>query len=305
MKFSALVADAFTSMLSAASTLSSSQRHTCVAAVAVAVVLVGVASQATATTLCFPATCIPSAASSLAQVVVNTEQQIIGTSSATATLTSGSSSATATASPNPNPDVSVEASVGKEGEALALAEMTYYFIPTYATGQTGLPVDAIINLSGSITQSITSSLNGANVEFGVPGNESYLAHIYCGEFNCNGTSFNIAMPETLLTGTQYLLTIVVQISADTLVEGSSGTSDSQSGSVDPFIAFAPTFDSTGFQLNFSPGISNDPSTPLPATLPLFASGLGALGLLSWRRKRKGYDLAARRGFLLPDMGGDQ
>ena len=26
--------------------------------------------------------------------------------------------------------------------------------------------------------------------------------------------------------------------------------------------------------------------PLPATLPLFATGLGALGLLGWRRKRK-------------------
>jgi hypothetical protein len=28
------------------------------------------------------------------------------------------------------------------------------------------------------------------------------------------------------------------------------------------------------------------TTPLPATLPLFATGLGALGLLGWRRKRK-------------------
>jgi hypothetical protein len=28
------------------------------------------------------------------------------------------------------------------------------------------------------------------------------------------------------------------------------------------------------------------STPLPAALPLFASGLGAMGLLGWRRKRK-------------------
>lgn len=28
------------------------------------------------------------------------------------------------------------------------------------------------------------------------------------------------------------------------------------------------------------------TTPLPAALPLFASGLGALGLLGWRRKRK-------------------
>jgi hypothetical protein len=34
------------------------------------------------------------------------------------------------------------------------------------------------------------------------------------------------------------------------------------------------------------------ATPLPAALPLFASGLGALGLLGWRRKRKTLALAA-------------
>jgi hypothetical protein len=33
-------------------------------------------------------------------------------------------------------------------------------------------------------------------------------------------------------------------------------------------------------------------TPLPAALPLFATGLGALGLLGWRRKRKASALAA-------------
>jgi hypothetical protein len=32
--------------------------------------------------------------------------------------------------------------------------------------------------------------------------------------------------------------------------------------------------------------------PLPAALPLFATGLGALGLLGWRRKRKGAAIAA-------------
>jgi hypothetical protein len=32
--------------------------------------------------------------------------------------------------------------------------------------------------------------------------------------------------------------------------------------------------------------------PLPAALPLFASGLGALGLLGWRRKRKASAIAA-------------
>jgi hypothetical protein len=30
------------------------------------------------------------------------------------------------------------------------------------------------------------------------------------------------------------------------------------------------------------------AVPLPATLPLFATGLGALGLLGWRRKKKAY-----------------
>jgi hypothetical protein len=28
------------------------------------------------------------------------------------------------------------------------------------------------------------------------------------------------------------------------------------------------------------------ATPLPGALPLFATGLGAMGLLGWRRKRK-------------------
>jgi hypothetical protein len=34
------------------------------------------------------------------------------------------------------------------------------------------------------------------------------------------------------------------------------------------------------------------TTPLPAALPLFAGGLGTLGLLGWRRKRKAAALAA-------------
>jgi hypothetical protein len=34
------------------------------------------------------------------------------------------------------------------------------------------------------------------------------------------------------------------------------------------------------------------STPLPAALPLFATGLGALGLFGWRKKRKNPAIAA-------------
>jgi hypothetical protein len=37
--------------------------------------------------------------------------------------------------------------------------------------------------------------------------------------------------------------------------------------------------------------SGTSATPLPAALPLFATGLGALGLLSWRRKKKAQAVA--------------
>ena len=40
----------------------------------------------------------------------------------------------------------------------------------------------------------------------------------------------------------------------------------------------------GFQI--ATEVAGTGATPLPAALPLFATGLGALGLLGWRRKRK-------------------
>jgi hypothetical protein len=46
--------------------------------------------------------------------------------------------------------------------------------------------------------------------------------------------------------------------------------------------------STGYSFEFANLTAYDPpsTVPLPAALPLFATGLGALGLLGWRRKRK-------------------
>jgi hypothetical protein len=42
--------------------------------------------------------------------------------------------------------------------------------------------------------------------------------------------------------------------------------------------------------SFTGTLTADP-TPLPAALPLFATGIGGLGLLGWRRKRKAQALA--------------
>jgi len=35
----------------------------------------------------------------------------------------------------------------------------------------------------------------------------------------------------------------------------------------------------------TPFLDGTPAVPVPAALPLFATGLGMLGLLGWRRKR--------------------
>ena len=44
------------------------------------------------------------------------------------------------------------------------------------------------------------------------------------------------------------------------------------------------------QLDYAP--MSVSATPLPAALPLFATGLGAMGLFCWRRKRKARVISA-------------
>ena len=59
-----------------------------------------------------------------------------------------------------------------------------------------------------------------------------------------------------------------------------------------FLNGDPTSDTSNGLDNISLNLANVGATPLPAALPLFATGLGAMGLLGWRRKRKGAAVAA-------------
>jgi hypothetical protein len=52
---------------------------------------------------------------------------------------------------------------------------------------------------------------------------------------------------------------------------------------------SPPDTTTGYYDNLNVDLA---TTPLPAALPLFATGLGGLGFLGWRRKRKGQAVAA-------------
>jgi hypothetical protein len=61
----------------------------------------------------------------------------------------------------------------------------------------------------------------------------------------------------------------------TILEGPNGTA-----------TYTPMPGQPGFSSSFAITYDFVSDTPLPAALPLFATGIGALGLLSWRRKRK-------------------
>jgi hypothetical protein len=67
------------------------------------------------------------------------------------------------------------------------------------------------------------------------------------------------------------------------------------GKLDPFFLIDPSVpDPQDYEFVFSPGVENQVSstTPLPAALPLFAGGIGLVGVLSWRRKHKPLAIAA-------------
>jgi hypothetical protein len=70
------------------------------------------------------------------------------------------------------------------------------------------------------------------------------------------------------SGNLYILTLLSILTREGCIDDDSGACDVSNGY-------------TSFDLVRAPA-----ATPLPATLPLLASGLGALGLVVWRRKRK-------------------
>jgi hypothetical protein len=163
--------------------------------------------------------------------------------------------------------------------ASASGNLTFYFElvanPDYGGSATGIPIlldgTSSQSLKGSAGSDSTSVGMTIEVKNGSSGSLFDLDTSNNGVFNGN---FDIA------SGVEYEVDMSASVSAH-------GTS-SAGASIDPMLTVDPSFfDANDLNFVFSNGISNGvSSTPLPAALPLFAGGLGVIGLFGRRRNRK-------------------
>jgi hypothetical protein len=163
--------------------------------------------------------------------------------------------------------------------------ITVTSIGIYDSGQNGIVGDLTaflfsIPAAGSPLELESATFHGSN-------------YVYVGHYAYQ--TFNI--PLTLGVGTYYLGGIGWSTNdpehngfysgndesfvVSTLVTFLSAPYDPDNGT-----KFVPASDETGRNYFESANIQFDAATPLPATLPLFATGLGVLGLMGRRRKRQ-------------------
>jgi hypothetical protein len=137
-----------------------------------------------------------------------------------------------------------------------------------------------------------------NAEFNLPANQTNV--YYTSFFATNTTNpITITFPTNITdffldvyNGETYTDSFTV---SDNLGNTNTVTLTSNGNSGNAFIAFPaagdvvtisttdPNFDFSIDNIGFDQGLT---PTPVPAALPLFASGIGALGLFGWSRKRK-------------------
>ena len=140
---------------------------------------------------------------------------------------------------------------------------------------------------GPIADSITSAtleIGLLDGDSGAPGNQ--VASYEIGVVDLTGLLNTVMEGDPGLNSVEYYDTVTLPNSAfNNLASGSVTVSLTLQG---PGLGVLGTTPFNGAALDFST-ITIDTVgavTPLPAALPLFATGLGALGLFGWRRKRK-------------------
>jgi hypothetical protein len=186
----------------------------------------------------------------------------------------GNNAASISGSAQPNPDGS-----GAE------ATIDYYF---EAVGPTNTSVIFDIEAAGSASETGSGTAFAHLYLNGSPtiGSPPVLASA-CSSFQANGCgSISSGFFLNSVFGAQSNTVQEIEIDVDGSANPNGGT---YGASVDPTIIIDPGFlaANPGFTLEFSSNVIQESisETPIPATLPLFASGMCALGLLGRRKKR--------------------
>lgn len=237
-----------------------------------------------------------------------------------AAASDSSNQAQASASANSAPALSASASGGGALSADASAEIDYSFewLVPGSTAKIPTFVDLILHTAASADASDPNSFAEGIATFNIALSPnptviiqpaigtSRLVSIaggagpdgfgpFCQTHPCSSPqNFSGTLLYNLDPNVLYFVSIGVSATTgDSILPSVGSTTQSAEAFLDPHIYT----NIPGLTLDISPGLDNvvgtaATATPLPAALPLFATGLGAFGLLGWRRKKKSTALAA-------------
>jgi len=240
-----------------------------------------------------------------------------GLGSVTASASDSSNHAQASATATSSPALSASASGGGALGASATAEIDYFIEWLDPTRTAPIPtlVDLILHTAVSANASDPNSFAEAIATFNIAINPTTIIQpaigtsrlvsiaggagpdgfgIFCQTHPCSSPqNFSGTLMYNLDPNVLYSVQIAVTATTgDSILPSVGSTTQSAEASLDPHIYLDPRFNIPGLTLDISQGLDNvvgsaatPAGTPLPAALPLFATGLGALGLLGWRRKR--------------------
>lgn len=197
----------------------------------------------------------------------------------------GTSTAVLALSPDPSELVSTNG-------GSASIEMTYYFTVNAAVSD--VPVDLIVSAPQYLF--INDAPLAQSAQWGATSQITMTAfdsnfNDYTYQFNSLdcfkiGGNTNTVCPDGFVQYTDSSFQFEVLTNEESRISMNVDVNFPNGGTaeayVDPFISFDPSFDSTGYSLSFSDGISNAAPTPEPSTVMLLACGL----LMFWMGRRR-------------------
>lgn len=209
----------------------------------------------------------------------------------TSTASDGSSQATITATASPIASITATATSNGGLYGATAVEQLQYYIEIVGPAGPDVPLGYLAH--GSV---LSSNAAGASVLFSINtitgGNTSVSSINGTGSANCPN---NCAGLQPGFDPASFTISNTLPAPVNTLIEiglyaqaGASGGFGPQSATafIDPMF-FVDLADPSAYSIILSEGIGNATSaTPLPTALPLFAGGLGLIGLLTRRRKQR-------------------